>query len=47
MTGTYEVESGKILTVGKERSSMRGEFTKDGDGIWRLKQLYLLGDQEC
>ena len=47
MTGTYEVESGKILTVGKERSSMRGEFTKDSDGIWRLKQLYLLGDQEC
>ena len=46
-TGTYEVASGKILTVGKERSNMRGEFAVGTDGIWRLRQLYLLGDQEC
>ena len=46
-TGTYEVASGTILTVGKARSNMRGEFVKGVDNIWRLQQLYLLGDQEC
>jgi len=46
-TGTYEVASGKVLTVGKERSNMRGEFTKGQDGVWRLQTLYLIGDTGC
>ena len=46
-TGTYEVASGKVLTVGKARSNMRGEFTKGQDGVWRLQTLYLIGDTGC
>jgi len=46
-TGTYVVKSGQILTVGKERSNMRGEFLKGTDGVWRLRQIYVIGDQKC
>jgi len=46
-TGTFEVESGRILTVGKERSNLRGAFVKGTDGVWRLRQIYVIGDRAC
>ena len=46
-TGTYKVSSGEILTTGKARTNLRGEFVRSADGVWRLKKLYAIGDREC
>lgn len=45
--GTIQVSTGETLTEGRPRISLRGDFVKGDDGIWRARQIIDLGTSDC
>ncbi len=45
--GTVRVSTGETLTTGRPRISLRGDFIKGDDGIWRARQIIDLGNSDC
>jgi len=46
-TGTMNKQTGKKLTVGSARSSVRAFFVKGGDGKWRVQRVEFHVDEKC
>jgi hypothetical protein len=45
--GTVDTATWAILTVGPERSNMRGEMLRGSDGIWRVESVTSLNETQC
>lgn len=45
--GTVDTSTGAVITVGPERSNMRGEMLRGSDGIWRVEAVTSLNETQC
>lgn len=46
-TGTINIHTGQVVSVGQARASFRGSFTLGSDGVWRVTTLTSQGVGEC